>query len=115
MTLDEPFPLLLAVVVGTLAAARVVRLVVDDDWPPVAKLREWYVTKATEQWQPLIECPWCVGVYVAGPAVVWFASLVAWPDATANLYAWWIVNGWLAVAWAAAYLCLRDVPPDQRQ
>ncbi len=114
MRLDQPLPLLLAVVVGTLAVARVVRLVVDDDYPPVVKVREWYMGKAPLDWQPLMECPWCFAPYVSLPAVLWFASLVAWPHATWNLYLWWIVNGWAAVAWTAAYVGMRDVPPDQR-
>lgn len=114
MVLDEPLPLLLAVAVGVLAVARVVRLVVDDEYPPVLKVKEAYLRHAPLDWQPLVECPWCVAPYVALPAVLWFASLVAWPDATWNVYLWWIVNGWAAVAWAAAWLTLRDVPPDQR-
>ncbi|HEY6416842.1 MAG TPA: hypothetical protein VIX41_11405 [Acidimicrobiales bacterium] len=115
MRIDQPLPLLLAVVVGTLAVARVVRLIVDDEWPPVKRAREWYVDRASVDWQPLVECPWCVSVYFALPAVLWFASLFAWPGANWNEYLWWIVNGWMALSWIVAFLCLRDVPPDQRQ
>jgi hypothetical protein len=111
---DTAFPFVVALVVGVLAVARVVRLVVDDDLPVVRRAREWFVDRASVDWQPLVECPWCVAPYVALPAVLWFASLFAWPGATWNHYLWWIVNGWAAVSWAAAFLCLRDVPPDQR-
>lgn len=114
MRLDEPLPLLLAVVVGTLAVARMVRLVVDDDWPPMVRARERYVNRVSAAWQPLVECPWCVSVYFALPAVLWFASVVAWPDVEWNRTLWWIVNGWLAVAWAAAWINLRDIPPEGR-
>lgn len=115
MRIDDPFPLLLAIAVGVLAVARAVRLVVDDSWPPIKRAREWYVDRASVDWQPLVECPWCVSVYFSLPAVLWFASLVAWPHAEWNLWLWWILNGWAALSWAVAYLCLRDVPPESRE
>lgn len=103
----------LAVAVGVLAVARAVRLVVDDDYPPMETLREAYLRHSPQRWNALIECPWCVAPYLAAPAVAWFATLIAF-DNTWNDWLWWLINGWAAVSWAAAWLTLRDVPPDQR-
>lgn len=114
MNLRDWWPLTLAAIVCVLAVTRATRLVVDDTYPPIERFRVWFVTKVPEQWGPLIECPWCAAPYLALPAVVWFASLVAFPDWTANLYVWWIVNGWAAVSWLAAWLTVRDIPSDQR-
>jgi hypothetical protein len=112
---DNELAFILAVIVGVLAVTRAVRLVVDDDWPPIKRAREWYDDRASVDWQPLVECPWCVSVYFALPAVLWFASLIAWPGAEWNHWLWWIVNGWLAVAWMTAFLCVRDLPPESRE
>lgn len=114
MSLDAWWPLILAVVVGVLAVTRATHLVVDDTYPPIEKFRQWYVTKVPDEWGPLVECPWCAAPYIALPAVIWFASLIAFPDWTVNLYIWWIVNGWAAASWVAAFLTLRDVPPENR-
>lgn len=112
---DNELVFVLAVIVGLLAVARIVRLVVDDDWPPVKRGREWFVERASVDWQPLVECPFCVSIYFALPAVLWFASLIAWPGADWNHWLWWIVNGWLAVAYVAAMVNLRDTPKEERE
>lgn len=106
--------LILGIIVGTLALTRALRLVVDDEYPPMVRAREWYCRHTPEEWNPLIECPWCAAPYLALPAVIWFASLVAFPTNTVNNWAWWIINGWAAGSWVAAYLTVRDIPPDQR-
>ena len=115
MTPDEPFVLVIAIIVGVLSVTRVVRLIVDDAWPPVTRLRDIYARKASEEWLPLIECPWCVAPYVSLPAVAWFALLVAFPSWTAVLWIWWVVNAWAAVSWLAAYISMRDIPPEARE
>jgi len=112
MTPAEPFTFVLALIVGVLAVTRVTRLIVDDSYPPMERVREWYVSKVPERWMPLVECPWCAAPYVTLPAVGWFALLVAFPSWTAVVWVWWIVNGWAAVSWLAAFLTLRDEPPD---
>lgn len=114
MRFDEPWDVLLAVVVATLAVTRATRLVVDDTYPPIEHFREWFVNKVPDEWGPLVECPWCSAPYLALPAVAWLATLFAFPDWTANIYIWWIVNGWAAISWLAAFLTVRDIPPDQR-
>lgn len=101
--------LLAAFTVGTIAVARVTRLIVDDDYPPILWFRRmWDRVWGTSPWVALIECPWCVAPYIA-------AADLAWAVLTNIQPAWWIVNGWLAVAWIAAFMCMRDIPPDQRE
>jgi hypothetical protein len=112
---NREFILVLSIITGILAVTRVVRLVVDDAWPPMEKARKAYARRASDEWLPLIECPWCVAPYVALPAVAWFALTFRFPTWTVNNWAWWIVNGWAAVSWLAAYLTLRDIPPESRE
>lgn len=119
MTTDRPLVLLLGITVGVLAVARAVRLVVDDDYPPIVTLREWWTEwsarKGLAEWTPLVECPFCAAPYIALPATLWFASLVAWERSTWNLWLWWIVNGWAAASYVASMIVVRDVPKDDRE
>lgn len=96
---------IVAFLIGTIATARAVRLIVDDDWPPVVWLREKYVLSVPEDWAELVTCPFCVAPWIAMPnlALAW-ASDLAWY--------WWIPNLWFAVAYLAAMLNVRDVPAD---
>lgn len=114
MTPDRPLVLVLGIIVGVLALTRAVRLVVDDEYPPMTRVREWYCRHTSEDWNPLIECPWCAAPYLAVPATAWFATLVAFPTWTVNNWIWWLVNGWAAASWVAAFATVRDIPPDQR-
>lgn len=114
MSPDQPFVLVLAIVTGVLALARAVRLVVDDTYPPMEKGREFLLRHLPTSWHELVECPFCVAPYLALPAVGWFATLIAWPHATANLWVWWLVNSWAAVSYVAAMITTRDIPPESR-
>ncbi len=105
LTFSEPFTLVCAFVVGVLAVTRVTRLIVDDQFPPVRWMADQYVRHASEKWEVLVECPWCVSVYVALVDVIW-----AW--STDLHWTFWFGNTWAAVSWLAAYLTLRDTPPD---
>jgi hypothetical protein len=104
-----PWPTLLAAfTVGVIAVARLTRLVVDDDWPPMVWFRrKWDRLTENSTWSVLVECYWCVSPYIAAVDIGW-AIL-------ANLHwTWWLVNGWLAVSWLASYMCFRDIPADKR-
>lgn len=73
-------PLFLAVV--TLAAYRVTRLLVRDQFPPIETQRARIAARwGDASWQAyLAQCPWCAGVYVSGIAVVladWYTSVPA--------------------------------------
>lgn len=123
LTFSEPFVLICAFVVGTLAVTRMVRLIVDDEFPPMIWLRDRYIDAVTRhardaddddtrrrahRWATLVECPWCVAPYVTFVDLVW-----AW--STGLHWTWWFGNVWAAVSWLAAYLTLRDIPPEDRE
>ena len=100
--------LIIAAVVAVVATGRLTRLVVDDDWPPVAWARGKYIQKAPVAWAELVTCGFCVAPWFAliNGAFAWLsyngdASLDWW---------WWAPNLWLAAAYAAAILNARDVP-----
>jgi hypothetical protein len=100
--------LLAAAVVGILGVARLTRLVVDDDWPPVVWARRvWDRIWNQSPWVTLIECPWCVSPYIA-------AANIGWAVLSDLHWSWWLFNGWLAVSWVAAFICLRDIPVESR-
>ena len=98
--------LLAAVVVGTLGVARLTRLVVDDDWPPMLWFRRiWDRAWGQSTWVTLIECPFCVAPYFTAASIGW----AVWSDLH---WSWWLFHGWLAVAYVAAMLNVRDIPPE---
>lgn len=98
--------LLAAVVVGTLGVARLTRLVVDDDWPVILWFRRmWDRMWKQSPWVALIECPFCVSPYIA-------AASIAWAVLSDLHWSWWLFHGWLAVAYLAAMLNVRDIPPE---
>lgn len=107
LTFQQPFVMVAAAVVATLAVARIVRLIVDDDFPPVKWLRERFVLHTPDKWGVLVECPWCVSPYVSIVDIAW-----AWSSGLH--WTWWLGNCWAALSFAASWLNMRDVPPDQR-
>ena len=114
MTTEQPLVLVLAIITGVLAVCRVVRLIVDDDYPPVLWAKKRYIAKVGQPWSDVVECPWCCAPYVAAPAVAWFAACVALEEWVWLVWAWWIVNAWAAVSWVAGFVSLRDIPPESR-
>lgn len=108
LSFQEPFVLICAAIVGTLAVARITRLIVDDAYPPMDWLTDQFARRVPEKWAPLVECVWCVSPYVALPDILWaWGSDLHW--------SWWLVNVWAAVSWIAGFLGVRDIPPDQRE
>lgn len=126
----------LAVLTGTVAIARAVRLVVADDWPPIAWVRgRWeYATAARDldggrmrydrgpqtgelvpgPWTKLLTCPFCFAPYAAAVDLTW-AVLARHSLLTGHGpwgVAWWLLNGWAAVSYATAMLVVRDEPVD---
>lgn len=94
-----------AVVVGIIGVARLTRLVVDDDFPPVVFFRSRYVTWAKGGWETLAECPFCVAPYFGALALAWgWLSDLHWT--------WWAFFGWLAGSYLASMIVVRDTPPE---
>lgn len=94
--------IVLAAVVGIVSAARLTRLLTQDTYPPVVWLRVKYqdATDGTG-WEDLVTCPYC--------ASVWFMLAVGvWGWATNLQPAWWAFNGWMAAAYLAAMVVVRD-------
>jgi hypothetical protein len=80
------------------ATARVTRLIAIDSFP-FRPLRDWALTRGGENgWLPtLLECPWCVGVWVSAPAT---ASAYLWGHTT-----WWqLLAAWMSLAFLASAL-----------
>lgn len=57
--------------IDALAAARLTRLVVVDDFPPVKRARDWFLERVGEESTlgDLIGCPWCAGWWISAAVV----------------------------------------------
>lgn len=78
------------------ATARVTRLIAKDDFP-FGRVRDWALTRYGEHgWLTrLLECPWCVGVWISAPATY---SAYRWGHRR-----WWrCLAGWMALSMAAS-------------
>ncbi len=126
------FELLLAAVAGTLTIARLTRLVVDDEWPPILVLRQKYVQflgwiflrdadeeeksweeqiAKVEAWEKLIDCPFCLSFWVAlGAAPLTWLSYNG--DSQLDWW-WWIPTLVMSTSYVAAMVNVRDIPPEE--
>lgn len=104
-----------AVVATTiLSVARLSRLFVIDKFPPIKSLRDRYEARTDgSDWQLLAMCAFCmapwVTLFVGGTGLlagVYDPS--AYGTLTGAQAAWWVFNGWLAVAYLAASYVARD-------
>ena len=100
---DDPLVIVAAVLTGIMGTARLTRLVVDDTWPPVIWLKSQYTGRVSESWAPLLSCAACFAPWVALPNLAIAIATDLHP-------AWWFINGWLAVAYAATMIVWRDYP-----
>lgn len=91
------------------SAARLTRLVVHDDFPPVRAFREWVLDKfEPSPWTLLVVCPFCVSFWITlavfglapSPHDTWYAE---WS------YLWWWINGALAMSYVVGEVVFRDV------
>lgn len=94
-----------AVIVGVFSSARLTRLVTQDIYPPVAKMRDWWDSKVSGDWGILAFCHWCAAPWVTGPILLWgWLSDLHW--------SWWLFNGWLAASYVASMIVERDEIKD---
>lgn len=91
-----------AVLVAALSTARLTRLLTLDSYPPVAWVRtKWAEITNDGPWYDLVECPYC--------AAPWFALVVGGWGVLSDLHwTWWAFNGWLALAYIAAIIVVRE-------
>lgn len=111
----------LAALVGTVGVARATRLVTSDAYPPAVWARRRWVNAtgsrtATQDWAPLLECPFCFAPYAAAVNLAWCYLSGAWQgDPGPWALWWWLVNAWAAVSYAAAMVVVRDEPPAEEE
>jgi hypothetical protein len=100
MTIDSYH--VVAVIVGIMSAARITRLWTEDDFPPVAWLRDrWVVITKGGKWSKLAECLWCAAPWITLGVGVWAVlSDLHWT--------WWVFNGWLAASYVVSWLVFHD-------
>lgn len=94
----------LAILVG--GAARFVRLIVAEDFPPILWLRvRWnhYTREGTrlEHWNELPKCPWC-----SGPWMTLFALLTGYFSHWH--WVWYAFWGWLALSYITSWIVFHD-------
>ena len=92
------FPAWLLVALAALTAARLTRLIVRDEFPPIRWARNRLVDKGPEWLVDLATCVWCCSgwVSIGVVALLWLAPGVATPMLTAGAVwalastaAWW--------------------------
>lgn len=90
----------------TMATARVVRAITFDDFPPAAKLRDWWDGKTIGSgWNELFHCAYCMGVWVALPAVVLAVGVTfGWGVFLTVGGVFWALCGWLAVGYLSGII-----------
>lgn len=100
MTID--LDLVFRLVIASLASARVTNLLIQDTIldTPRAWLYAWLLRRDHTKIVEGLQCPWCLGFWVAA---LWTVSVLVWPiGATAfglpwsvSMFAWWLGGTWL--------------------
>lgn len=105
MTLTDLTVYAAAFLTAAIATGRFTRLIVHDDWPPVAWARAHFRRAVGYgEWEALVTCPFC---FSAWPALV----NLTWAYASDLHWTWWAANLWFAGAYVAAMIVVRDEPP----
>lgn len=91
-----------AAIIGTLAAARLTRLLTNDDFPPAVWVRiKWDTITKDGSWSKLVHCPWCASPYISAIILLWgVLSHLHW--------SWWLFCGWMAMSYAASWVVFHD-------
>lgn len=89
-----------------LATARVTRSLVFDDFPPTMRIRAWWDLKTGDSaWNELFHCPYCMGFWIALPAVVLTSGfLFGWGLFATIAGIFWVLCGWFAVGYLAGII-----------
>lgn len=88
------------------AVARATRALVFDDFPPVVRLRGWWDGKTIGSgWNELFHCPYCLGFWLALPAVVLASGfLFGWGLFLTLAGVFWVLCGWFTVGYLAGII-----------
>lgn len=110
-----------AVAVTTvISSARITRLTVYDDFPPIEWLREKLNVGTIEQaqenhWKLLAVCGFCMSFWVTALVIGWGYLSGVYGDGDAPVgqawpwfLLWWLVNGTFAASYLAAMTVARD-------
>lgn len=105
MLTDEPWWVLaLAVAVAVVSAARLTRLLVFDDYPPVVWVRRgWDRLTNDGPWSQLVHCGFCAAPWI-------LAAVAAWGWLSHLHWTWWVLNAWLAASYVASIIVAYDQP-----
>ena len=108
IALPELLTLALAAIVFIISSARITRLVVQDDFPPMHWVRDkydafWQKKTGLEEppWALLLHCPWCFGPWITLLNGIWaYTSNLHWT--------WWVFNSWMALSYAVSWVTFHD-------
>lgn len=91
-----------AFVVGVLGAARLTRLVTEDDFPPMMAMRDAVDNRLPAKWAKLVHCPFCFGFWAAllNLTAAWFSELHP---------VWWFINLAFGSSYIVAWLVFNDM------
>jgi len=101
---QSPLVIALAILVAIVSVGRLTRLLTADVYPPSAWVRnQWRRLTHDGPWSDLVTCPFCAAPYIA-------AVILGWGLLSGGHWTWWVFNGWLALAYLASMLVVRDTP-----
>lgn len=109
---ESPFFLVLAILTLILGAGRLTRIIYWDAFPPAMKVRmAWDRLTGDSSWNKLLHCPWCLAPWIILGGIGWYAwgNIEGWH---ALNIAWWVFWGWLAMAYMASMIIVRDEPAE---
>jgi hypothetical protein len=86
------------------ASARMTRLIVQDAYPPVAWMRQWWYAHIPARWAMLVTCAHCAAPWVT-LVVGGVGYGLGFPTA------WWLATAWLTASWLAGMLLERMGAP----
>lgn len=91
-----------AALVGVLSSARLTRLLVSDDFPPIVWFRtKWDGLTNDGSWSKIVHCMWCASPYFS-------AMILAWGVLSHLHWTWWVFNGWMAGSYIASWIVFHD-------
>lgn len=97
---------LLAVIIGIVGTARVIRLIVSDDFPPSVWLRiRWSGLTNDGPWVKVVTCGWCASPYLMAACIGFFLLSFLHPIIG---WSWWLLYSWAALSYAASWIWFHD-------